>query len=74
MYAVLLVHCLQLQERSDQYQSSEPDNQDIRKVMLWTEYQAYVLQVSQIGTSACGATAVINVLVSISISSLVATW
>ena len=32
--------------------------------MIWSEYEAYVLQVKQIGVSACGATAVINVLVS----------
>ena len=32
--------------------------------MVWSEYEAYVLQVKQIGVSACGATAVINVLVS----------
>lgn len=31
--------------------------------MLWTEFQAYCTAVSQIGTSACGATAVFNVLV-----------
>ena len=34
------------------------------RVMIWTDYEAYVLQVKQIGVSACGATAVINVLVS----------
>lgn len=32
--------------------------------MIWSEYEAYVLQVTQIDASACGATAVINILVS----------
>ena len=41
-----------------------PDERDIERVMLWTEYQAYVLQVKQIGKSACGATSVANALVS----------
>ena len=36
---------------------------NVDKVMIWTEYDAYVLQVKQIGVSACGPTAVINVLV-----------
>jgi len=31
--------------------------------MIWNEYEAYVLQVKQIGTSACGPTAILNVLV-----------
>lgn len=31
--------------------------------MIWNEYEAYVLQVKQIGTSACGPTAVLNILV-----------
>ena len=34
------------------------------KVMIWTEMEAFTRQVTQIGRSACGATAVINVLVS----------
>ena len=37
---------------------------DVEKVMIWNEYEAYVVQVKQIGTSACGPTAVLNVLVS----------
>ena len=41
-----------------------PAGEDER-AMIWSEYDAYLLQVKQIGTSACGATAVINVLVSI---------
>ncbi|CAG2240791.1 unnamed protein product [Mytilus edulis] len=35
---------------------------DVDKVMIWNEYEAYVLQVKQIGTSACGPTAVLNIL------------
>lgn len=35
----------------------------IEKIMIWNEYEAYVLQVKQIGTSACGPTAILNVLV-----------
>lgn len=35
---------------------------DVEKVMVWNEYEAYVVQVKQIGTSACGPTAVLNVL------------
>lgn len=31
--------------------------------MLWSEQEATVKQVTQIGTSACGATAAINALV-----------
>lgn len=34
----------------------------VEKVMIWNEYEAYVLQVKQIGTSACGPTAVLNVM------------
>lgn len=40
---------------------------DVEKVMIWHEYEAYLLQVKQIGTSACGPTAVLTVLVSIMI-------
>ena len=43
---------------------TESDDASMEKVMIWSEYEAYVLQVKQIGVSACGATAVINVLVS----------
>lgn len=35
---------------------------DVEKVMIWHEYEAYLLQVKQIGTSACGPTAVLTVL------------
>lgn len=31
-------------------------------VMIWSEYEAYLLQVKQIGMSACGQTAVLNLL------------
>ncbi|XP_074646911.1 uncharacterized protein LOC141902886 [Tubulanus polymorphus] len=34
----------------------------IQKVMVWSEYEAYISQVKQIGRSACGPTAVINIL------------
>ncbi|XP_050399662.2 uncharacterized protein LOC126816899 isoform X1 [Patella vulgata] len=34
----------------------------VEKVMIWSEYEAYIQQVKQIGLSACGPTAVINVL------------
>ena len=37
----------------------------IEKVMIWTEKQATFRQTTQIGTSACGVTAVINALVCI---------
>lgn len=33
------------------------------KEMVWSEREAAQLQVNQIGTSACGATSVINTLV-----------
>lgn len=37
----------------------------VRKVMIWTELQATARQVTQIGISACGATAIINVLLAL---------
>lgn len=37
----------------------------VRKVMIWTELQASARQVTQIATSACGATAIINVLLAL---------
>lgn len=42
----------------------EPATNDgeIKSVMIWTEQEAQINQVTQIGASACGATAVINVL------------
>ena len=46
------------------YRNSDPPPPgDEEKAMIWSEYDAYLLQVKQIGRSACGATAVINVLV-----------
>lgn len=35
------------------------------KEMVWSEKEAAQLQVNQIGVSACGATAVVNTLVSL---------
>lgn len=35
----------------------------VEKVMLWSEQEATMKQVTQIGTSACGATSAINALV-----------
>ena len=35
----------------------------VEPTMIWTEYQAYLYHSRQIGVSACGATAIINVLV-----------
>lgn len=46
----------------------------VKKVMIWTELQASARQVTQIATSACGATAIINVLVSPSSSVGLARW
>ncbi|CAL4078431.1 unnamed protein product, partial [Meganyctiphanes norvegica] len=37
----------------------------VKKIMIWTELQATARQVTQIGTSACGATAIINVLLAL---------
>ena len=39
----------------------------VDRVMIWSEYEAYLLQVKQIGMSACGQTAVLNLLVSLNI-------
>lgn len=39
----------------------------IEKVMLWSEQEATVKQVTQIGTSACGATAAINALLALNV-------
>lgn len=50
-------------------QKTEGDGYQVEKVMIWTERQATLRQVSQIGTSACGPTAVINVLVSLCLGS-----
>ena len=57
-----------MREREQKEKSQEEGCQSctvkMDKVMIWSEYEAYLLQVKQIGTSACGATAVINILVS----------
>lgn len=37
-------------------------NEEVKNVMIWTEQEAQTNQVTQIGASACGATAVLNVL------------
>lgn len=37
-------------------------NEDVKNVMIWSEQEAQTNQVTQIGASACGATAVLNVL------------
>ncbi|XP_076469770.1 uncharacterized protein LOC143300123 [Babylonia areolata] len=34
----------------------------VERMMIWSEYEAYLLQVKQIGMSACGQTAVLNLL------------
>ncbi|KAK7504557.1 hypothetical protein BaRGS_00004043 [Batillaria attramentaria] len=38
------------------------DGASVDRVMIWNEYEAYLLQVKQIGMSACGQTAVLNLL------------
>ncbi|EFA05888.1 uncharacterized protein LOC100141576 [Tribolium castaneum] len=35
---------------------------DVEKTMIWTHHEACVKQITQVGPSACGATAVLNVL------------
>ncbi|XP_012227594.1 uncharacterized protein [Linepithema humile] len=40
----------------------------VEKVMLWSEQEATMKQVTQIGTSACGATSAINALLALNIS------
>ncbi|XP_076178252.1 uncharacterized protein LOC143152243 [Ptiloglossa arizonensis] len=40
----------------------------VEKVMLWSEQEATVKQVTQIGTSACGATSAINTLLALNVS------
>jgi hypothetical protein len=43
--------------------SPEPAPFSMERTMIWSEQEACVKQVTQISTSACGATAAINVLV-----------
>lgn len=45
-------------------QSSKTERLKVDRVMIWNEYEAYVMQFKQIAVSACGQTAVLNVLVS----------
>ncbi|KAL0123717.1 hypothetical protein PUN28_005904 [Cardiocondyla obscurior] len=40
----------------------------VEKVMLWSEQEATIKQVTQIGTSACGATSAINALLALNVS------
>ncbi|XP_076668640.1 uncharacterized protein LOC143369086 [Andrena cerasifolii] len=40
----------------------------VEKVMLWSEQEATVKQVTQIGTSSCGATSAINALLALNVS------
>lgn len=42
--------------------SDQTLNEEVKNVMIWTEQEAQTNQVTQIGASACGATAVLNVL------------
>lgn len=54
-------------EEDESYQrqsSSAPDRVKVDRVMIWNEYEAYVVQYKQIAVSACGQTAVLNVMVS----------
>lgn len=48
--------------------ASSPDDPPVEKVLIWSELEACNRQVTQIGTSACGATAVINVLMALLVS------
>ncbi len=41
---------------------ANPEPMPVEKTMIWTELEACKRQVNQIGVSACGATALINVL------------
>ncbi|XP_041376146.1 uncharacterized protein LOC121388732 [Gigantopelta aegis] len=60
------LHCRKSHQRSVLRRRDRVPNggskSGIEKVMIWKEYEAFVLQVKQIGTSACGPTAVLNVL------------
>lgn len=48
--------------------TSDDVKSPVERVMIWSEQEACVKQVTQISTSACGATAVINVLLALNIS------
>ncbi|CAG5130221.1 unnamed protein product [Candidula unifasciata] len=43
-------------------QNSKTERLKVDRVMIWNEYEAYVMQFKQIAVSACGQTAVLNVL------------
>jgi len=50
-------------EEEDECESgSKADRLKVDKVMIWNEYEAYVMQYKQIAESACGPTAVLNVM------------
>ncbi|XP_039277754.1 uncharacterized protein LOC111046183 isoform X2 [Nilaparvata lugens] len=47
-------------------EASSPDaNRPVEKIMIWSEKEASAKQVTQIGTSLCGVTAIVNVLVAL---------
>ncbi|XP_005094694.1 uncharacterized protein LOC101850074 isoform X2 [Aplysia californica] len=48
-------------------QGSKTERLKVDKVMIWNEYEAYVMQFKQIAVSACGQTAVLNVLKALNI-------
>jgi hypothetical protein len=53
------------------FQEGQPDGSpeggqfSLERTMIWSEKEAIVKQVTQISTSACGATAAVNVLVNL---------
>ncbi|KAH9498189.1 hypothetical protein Btru_007917 [Bulinus truncatus] len=48
--------------------NSKTERLKVDRVMIWNEYEAYVMQFKQIAVSACGQTAVLNVLKALKIS------
>ncbi|KAK3731783.1 hypothetical protein RRG08_035447 [Elysia crispata] len=48
--------------------SSKAERLRVDRVMIWNEYEAYVMQFKQIAVSACGQTAVLNVLKALKIA------
>lgn len=48
--------------------SSKVERLRVDRVMIWNEYEAYVMQFKQIAVSACGQTAVLNVLKALKIA------
>lgn len=63
---VLNKHALFRDEEATQPNRGSTQKPLVERTMIWSEREACVKQVTQISTSACGATAVINVLVRIS--------